>query len=814
MIPANEQFDNDSFPVSEETVLSPGKLSSNFALTQTMPSGKSSLPFLKALYPDESIGWGYLWTLNNRTSHWTGSLSGMADKAVQMSESEQVYFGVCRTGEKGDEYQRATAETVRYVPGVYVDIDTSEKHQRNNGKKSDENLPTIAESTTALESMPFKPSIIIDTGGGLHVYWLFHELVEIDSDKERTQIQAILKGWESLLRSHLKGKELDHVADLPRILRIPGTINHKYGTEVKLIKPVSTEPLDSIPRYELEDFAEFIRPIEKHDSKTPVECSPAENLKDIASVTEALSRLPVKLADDYDQWLKIGMICHAVGNCLFPIWEQWSQQSEKYEPGECAEKWESFKTERNDKLGIGSLIHLANEHAPKQKQSDNPEAITQQRKIPFHPFPVDCLSKELADYTCGVADSIDCDESFVAMPLLSVLAAAIGGSRIVEIVPGFTQPAILWTAIIAESGSGKSPAYNAVLAPYYQIEQARHDFHAEECERIRCSHEEWDSKDKSSEPDYPPLPRFCISDTTIEALAPVLKENPQGVLLGADELSGWLTGMNQYKGKGADRSHWLTLYDGNRLTIDRKTGPIKLIIVPRGIVSITGGIQPGVLRRALSDDDFDSGLPARFIFAMPPDKPIGWSDTPAPDSSRYETLLKRLIEQRGAEPLTIPFSEESRSLLRDVRNEDKTRLLGIPGPLRAAWAKAAGRIARLALILHCCEPFEEQEIQAETTRRAIKLNRWFDRETERIYQALGLSLTANADLLKLIGEKKEVTPRDVHRWKTSRYPNIELAEKELYRLQHDGILSKHLIKTSGRPKTVFRLNRTIELSDK
>jgi len=371
MIPANEQFDNDSFPVSEETVLSPGKLSSNFALTQTMPSGKSSLPFLKALYPDESIGWGYLWTLNNRTSHWTGSLSGMADKAVQMSESEQVYFGVCRTGEKGDEYQRATAETVRYVPGVYVDIDTSEKHQRNNGKKSDENLPTIAESTTALESMPFKPSIIIDTGGGLHVYWLFHELVEIDSDKERTQIQAILKGWESLLRSHLKGKELDHVADLPRILRIPGTINHKYGTEVKLIKPVSTEPLDSIPRYELEDFAEFIRPIEKHDSKTPVECSPAENLKDIASVTEALSRLPANLADDYNSWLKVGMICHAIGDCLLPIWEQWSRQSEKYEPGGCAEKWKSFKRDKNNGLAIGTLIEMAKKGSESENSSPN-----------------------------------------------------------------------------------------------------------------------------------------------------------------------------------------------------------------------------------------------------------------------------------------------------------------------------------------------------------------------------------------------------------------------------------------------------------
>lgn len=262
---------------------------------------------------------------------------------------------------------------------------------------------------------------------------------------------------------------------------------------------------------------------------------------------------------------------------------------------------------------------------PKHSQSrQSPSRATDQPAIrpqtPYRNFPANCLPTEIRDYVCRAADSIGCDRSLVALPVLSTLGAAIGASRLVEIKPGFLQPSILWTAMIAESGSGKSPAFNAALGPYYRIEQDLHEEHAEECERLRMTHENLPKADRSKpEPELPPLPRCAIGDVTVEALAPVLLHNPQGVLLASDELSGWLGSFNQYKsGAGSDRAHWLVLYDGQRLVIDRKTGLVKTIIVPRGIVSVTGGIQPGVLRRALSNDDFDSGLPARFALTMPP----------------------------------------------------------------------------------------------------------------------------------------------------------------------------------------------------
>ena len=77
------------------------------------------------------------------------------------------------------------------------------------------------------------------------------------------------------------------------------------------------------------------------------------------------------------------------------------------------------------------------------------------------------------------------------------------------------------------------------------------------------------------EPEKPRQPRcerFVVSDTTVEALADRLADNPRGLLLARDELSGWLRSFDQYKaGKGGDCAQWLSMYDASVLRIDRKT---------------------------------------------------------------------------------------------------------------------------------------------------------------------------------------------------------------------------------------------------
>jgi putative DNA primase/helicase len=70
-------------------------------------------------------------------------------------------------------------------------------------------------------------------------------------------------------------------------------------------------------------------------------------------VLKALEHIP---AEDYKTWLDVGMALKDVGLGL-EVWETWSQRSpEKYSPGMCAEKWESFNRKG---IGLGTIFHLA-----------------------------------------------------------------------------------------------------------------------------------------------------------------------------------------------------------------------------------------------------------------------------------------------------------------------------------------------------------------------------------------------------------------------------------------------------------------------
>lgn len=84
-----------------------------------------------------------------------------------------------------------------------------------------------------------------------------------------------------------------------------------------------------------------------------------------------------------------------------------------------------------------------------------------------------------------------------------------------------------------------------------------------------------DRKDNGPPPEKPEPPqavRYVVSDTTVEALAPLLQENPRGLLLARDELAGWIGSFDRYSGGkgGADAAHWLSMHNGESILVDRK----------------------------------------------------------------------------------------------------------------------------------------------------------------------------------------------------------------------------------------------------
>ena len=110
------------------------------------------------------------------------------------------------------------------------------------------------------------------------------------------------------------------------------------------------------------------RPIE-----TPPLLAAANPADDADRARNYLANIPGSLADDYDEWVRVGMALHSVGDdSLLADWSQWSAASGKFKAGECEAKWASFKSDSGG-VGLGTLYHLAggpsNKHAVKALNS-------------------------------------------------------------------------------------------------------------------------------------------------------------------------------------------------------------------------------------------------------------------------------------------------------------------------------------------------------------------------------------------------------------------------------------------------------------
>ena len=187
---------------------------------------------------------------------------------------------------------------------------------------------------------------------------------------------------------------------------------------------------------------------------------------------------------------------------------------------------------------------------------------------------------------------------------------------------------------------------------------------------------EWVKHDKrGAEPTPPQLASFYIGDATLEAVGVLLDTNPRGLLQMRDELSGWLGGFDKYS-EGNEAAQWLEFHSGNSVRIDRKGGEKKTIYIPRALVSVTGTIQEPVLRNLLAVDDakyFASGLAARFLMAMPPERERQWREaiTPPDLARQYADLFQDLFAlapQIDAEtgrrvPMTLTWTPEAKKRL-------------------------------------------------------------------------------------------------------------------------------------------------------
>jgi len=395
------------------------------------------------------------------------------------------------------------------------------------------------------------------------------------------------------------------------------------------------------------------------------------------------------------------------------------------------------------------------------------------------PYPIESIPEPIRQHAIEAANALDVDPCFTSLSLIAQAAAAIGTTRVASPKPGHYEPAILWCGIVAESGQKKSPAFKETLHAIEKADAELIDTYQAELEIYKAQIENGESVPK------PPKKRLTVKDTTPEALADLLVDNPRGLLLNPDELSGWISGFDKYKARsGGEAAFWLSCWDGNRACIDRVSRGTQHI--KRAAVSIIGGMQPAIMTKCFTEEHRLSGLLPRFLLAYPAHRMSFYNLKTVQSITRHNTatVIKELLmlehqanttNESTVKAEVVKLTDEAVQYFIDWQAGHAAA--NARGTYGAALSKMPGQALRLALVFRMVknaeaalqnETIPPEQITIEDLQAATTIAEWHIREFDRILTLFtpedGTSKQDEIDgLVRWIDKQGGATVRDVTR---------------------------------------------------
>jgi hypothetical protein len=319
----------------------------------------------------------------------------------------------------------------------------------------------------------------------------------------------------------------------------------------------------------------------------------------------------------------------------------------------------------------------------------------------------------------------------------------------------------------------------------------------------------------------------------VEKLGELLRDNPRGVLLFRDELTGFLRTLDR-EGHENDRGFYLEAWNG--------TGGYSYDRIARGTidieaacVSILGSIQPGplghYLRPTLRGGIGDDGLMQRFQLLVWPDIPPDWENIDRwPNSQAKEaayevfTRLDRFTvadlgatthEDAGGIPF-LRFDDAASELFIDWRTalERTLRKPGDHAAVQAHLSKYRSLVPSLALIIHLADG-GKNPVTVAAIERALAWAEYLESHARRIYShGLGVDYAgaqALADHISRGDLEHGFTARDVYRPQWADLTTSEEAARAI-----DTLVDLHWLypipqDTGGRPSVRYLINPKVQV---
>jgi hypothetical protein len=228
-----------------------------------------------------------IWTAPNKKSRFFKDIdkaAGYIDKIVD--KDFDIYIQTGMTGQNLGSKRRGKKKEIIGLPGFYMDIDVAGSAHEN------KNLPpTVDAAIKLVMGHGIDPTLIVNSGHGVHAWWLFKEALIFDGEKENNKAEMMNRRLQETIKQRAKenGWELDATFDRTRLLRIVGTYNRKEPDCPILVQLIENTGV----RYSgIDDFEDFIIAEDQLQKTSTVD------EKQIASIADDLEIDPCSVVPD------------------------------------------------------------------------------------------------------------------------------------------------------------------------------------------------------------------------------------------------------------------------------------------------------------------------------------------------------------------------------------------------------------------------------------------------------------------------------------------------------------------------------------
>ncbi len=477
-----------------------------------------------------------------------------------------------------------------------------------------------------------------------------------------------------------------------------------------------------------------------------------------------------------------------------------------------------------------------------QAPGEWPDPILPGRRDPPE-LPTDLLPGWVGAMADAVAQATQTPPALAVMVALAVLATTV--QRRFEVTPfgdDYTEPLALWTLTALPSGTRKTAVINAMAGPLVAWEKLQRDRMRDDIAKANAARlvakkrieklladagkagdaterkaiEAEIQREDVETPAEMRAPRLFTGDCTAERLQGLLVEHGERMAVLSDEAGIFLIMAGVYSGGVASLDVFLQGHAGTAMRVDRAG---RLAHVDKPALSFGLALQPGVLAEVASSRRFrDSGLMARFLFALPPSN-VGQRDVrlhrPVPEHVRdeYQRRVHNLLEGWVGEvsaPTTLglaPDALECWLVLADKIEKQQ----GEGGKLESIsdWtSKLPGATARIAAVLALAEHGPQvREVPLASMERAVRLATLLVAHARTAFALLGADgVDADAAaVLKWVqaGTLLEFTRRECQKAMEGRFRNVERLKKATERLEAQDVVKEFKRPNKGAPPTTF-----------